>query len=311
MQTNEALKTESETSIETKKQKSKMRKPLITPKTAPYFFVGPALLLFLAFTIYPIIASFLLSFQTNVGGVYTFSGFTNYTRLFSDPLFYKAMQNTFIILLVQVPVMLFFAVILSVFLNSALLSMKGFYRVAFFTPAITSLVAASVIFVLLLNTDYGLINYLLVSMGMERVDWLTDPVWAKVSLIAVTTWRWTGYNMVIILAGLQNVPHTLYEAASIDGAGAIRKFFYITIPQLKPVLLFTFILSTIGTFQLFDEPYNLTGGGPNNATLTITYYLYNQGFSYFDFGYASAIAYIIVLFIAVFSWIQFKVVRDD
>ncbi|MBD1382189.1 carbohydrate ABC transporter permease [Metabacillus arenae] len=289
----------------------KKRKFLITPKTAPYIFIGPAVLLFVAFTVYPIISSFLLSFQTKVGGVYTFSGFTNYTRLFNDPLFYKALGNTFMILLIQVPIMMFLAVVLAVFLNSSLLKMKGFYRVAFFTPAVTSLVAASIIFVLLLNKDYGLINFLLSQMGIEKIAWLEDSFWAMVSLIVVTTWRWTGYNMVIILAGLQNIPNSLYEAASIDGAGAIRKFFYITIPQLKPVLLFTFVLSTIGSFQLFDEPYNLTKSGPNNATLTITYYLYNQGFSYFDFGYASAIGYVIVLFIAVLSWIQFKVVRDD
>lgn len=306
LQTGRSLKEESEAVIQPKKKKK-----LLTAKSTPYFFIGPALLLFLAFTVYPIIASFLLSFKTKVMGEFTFSGLANYTRLFSDPLFYKALGNTFIILIVQVPIMLLIAVILAVFLNSTLLKMKGFYRVAFFTPAVTSLVAASVIFVLMLNTDYGLINYLLSSIGVEKVGWLTDPFWARVSLIVVTTWRWTGYNMVILLAGLQSIPHSLYEAASIDGAGSIRKFFTITIPQLKPVLLFTFILSTIGSFQLFDEPYNLTSGGPNNATLTLTYYLYNQAFGYFDFGYASAIAYVIVIFIAFFSWIQFKVVRDD
>lgn len=295
-----------------KKIKSeKVNKKWITPKTAPYIFVLPAVVLFLAFTVYPIIASFLLSFQTRVSGVLSFSGFENYIRLFSDPIFYKALGNTFIILIVQVPVMLFFSLILAVFLNSKLLQMRGFYRVSFFTPAVTSLVAASIIFILLLNSDYGLINYILTSIGLGKVNWLTNAFWAKVSLIIVTTWRWTGYNMVILLAGLQNIPNDLYEAASIDGASSLKKFFHITIPQLKPVLLFCFILSTIGTFQLFDEPYNLTAGGPNNATLTITYYLYNQGFGFFDFGYASAIAYVIVLFIAILSWIQFKVVEDD
>ncbi|UOQ45447.1 sugar ABC transporter permease [Halobacillus salinarum] len=307
MLTNQSLRTGTKSSAVKKKE----RRQFITPKTAPYIFVAPAVLLFLGFMVYPILASLLLSFQTKVGGVYTFSGLDNYTRLFSDPLFYKSLGNTFIILLVQVPIMLFLAVVLAVFLNSTLLSMRGFYRVAFFTPAVTSLVAASVIFVLLLNKDYGLINYLLSLLGFDKVGWLTNSTWARVSLIAVTTWRWTGYNMVIILAGLQSIPHSLYEAASIDGASSVRKFFSITIPQLKPVLLFTFILSTIGSFQLFDEPYNLTGGGPNNATLTITYYLYNQGFEYFDFGYASAIAYVIVFFIAVLSWLQFRVVRDD
>ncbi|UOQ49952.1 sugar ABC transporter permease [Gracilibacillus caseinilyticus] len=298
------------TSTTKRLEASKTKKGFITPKTAPYIFVFPALLLFLTFTVYPIIASFLLSFQTRISGVYSFTGLDNYIRLFSDPVFYKALGNTFIILLVQVPIMLFLAVILAVLLQSKLLNIRGFYRVSFFTPAVTSLVAASIIFILLLNTDYGLVNYILTSLGMERVPWLSDGIWAKISLIMVTTWRWTGYNMVILLAGLQNISNDLYEAASIDGASSIKKFFHITIPQLKPVLLFCFVLSTIGSFQLFDEPYNLTGGGPNNATLTITYYLYNQGFGYFDFGYASAIAYVIVLFIAVLSWLQFKVVKE-
>lgn len=306
MQLNKGIEAEKVTT-----SKQRKRKQFITPKTAPYIFIAPAVLLYLLFMLYPILASLILSFQTKVGGVYNLYGIDNYVRLFSDPLFYKALGNTFIILLVQVPIMLFLAVVLAVFLNSSLLSMRGFYRVAFFTPAVTSLVAASIIFVLLLNTDYGLVNYVLTSMGFEKIGWLTDSFWSRVSLIGVTTWRWTGYNMVIILAGLQSIPRSLYEAASIDGATTMKKFFLITIPQLKPVLLFTFVLSTIGSFQLFDEPYNLTNGGPNNATLTITYYLYNQGFQYFDFGYASAIAYVIVVFIAVLSWIQFKVVKDD
>lgn len=287
------------------------KKSFITPKTAPYIFVAPALILFILFTLYPIISSFLLSFQKKVGGVYTFAGFDNYIRLFQDPIFFKALGNTFIIFIFQVPLMLLLAVTLAVILNAPFLKFRGFFRVAFFTPAVTSLVAASVIFLLLLNDDYGLLNYLLNKIGLEGVNWITDPFWAKVSLILVTTWRWTGYNMVILLAGLQSIPKNLYEAASIDGANRIRQFFSITIPQLKPVLLFTFILSTIGTFQLFDEPYNLTNGGPNNATLTITMYLYNNGFQYFNFGYASAIAYVIVLIIALLSWFQFKLARDE
>jgi lactose/L-arabinose transport system permease protein len=289
----------------------KSRIGLMNGKGAPYVFIAPALILFLIFTAYPIVASLLLSFQKNLEGSYIFVGFDNFIRLFYDPLFYKALGNTFILFIFQVPVMLFMALILAVLLNSALLKMKGFFRVAFFVPAITSLVAASIIFMLLLNDDYGLVNFVLTTFGMEKINWLSHPVWAKVAIILVTLWRWTGYNMVILLAGLQGIPKDLYEAASIDGAGKVRQFFSVTIPQLKPVLLFTFVLSTIGTFQLFDEPYNLTGGGPNNATLTITYYLYNQGFQYFDFGYASAIAYIIVVIIAILSWIQFKLAGDE
>ncbi|WP_338048665.1 carbohydrate ABC transporter permease [Paludifilum halophilum] len=235
-----------------------------------------------------------------------FVGLDNYIRLFQDRLFYESLGNTLIILVFQVPIMLFLALILANILNSGFIRFKGFFRVSFFAPAVTSLVAASIIFLLLLHQDYGLVNYLLSIAGLNSVGWLNDPLGAKISLILVTTWRWTGYNMVILLAGLQNIPKHLYEAASIDGASKVRQFFSITIPQLKPVILFAAVISTIGTLQLFDEPYTLTNGGPIHATTTITMYLYRNGFEYFDFGYGSAIAYVVVLIIAVLSLIQFK-----
>jgi lactose/L-arabinose transport system permease protein len=177
-------------------------------------------------------------------------------------------------------------------------------------PAITALVAASIVFMILLDEHFGLVNYFLSSIGMNPIHWFTSPVWAKVSIILVMTWRWTGYNMVIFLAGLQNIPNELYEAASIDGAGKVKQFFMITIPQLKPVFIFTVVMSTIGTLQLFDEPYILTKGGPNSATMTITLYLFQTGFKYFEFGYASAIAYVLVFIIGIISWIQMKWVGD-
>ncbi|KHE67892.1 carbohydrate ABC transporter permease, partial [Halobacillus sp. BBL2006] len=189
--------------------------------------------------------------------------------------------------------------------------MKSFFRIAFFMPAITALVASSIIFMIMLDENYGLVNYLLSFVGIDPIAWLSDPFWAKVALMAAITWRWTGYNMVIFLAGLQNIPGSLYEAAEMDGAGKLRQFLYITVPQLKPIFLFTFVLSTIGTLQLFDEPYILTEGGPNNSTLTITLYLYQNGFRYFDFGYASAIAYVLVLIIGVLSWAQMKWAGED
>ncbi|NJP38619.1 sugar ABC transporter permease [Bacillus luteus] len=284
---------------------------MVTPKTAPYFFIAPAVLFFLVFTLWPVIQSLLLSFQTSTGGQSEFAGFDNYIRLFNDGLFYTALFNTFTILIIQVPIMLSIAVVLAVLMNSALLKMRGFFRVAFFMPAITALVAYAIVFMIMLDENFGLVNYALSLVGIDPVAWLNDPFWAKVSLIIAITWRWTGYNMVIFLAGLQNISNDLYEAASIDGAGKIRQFFSITLPQLKPIFLFTAVLSTIGTLQLFDEPFILTDGGPNNSTLTISLYLYLNGFRYFDFNYASAIAYVLVIIIALFSYVQMKVVGDD
>ncbi|WP_199621025.1 carbohydrate ABC transporter permease [Paenibacillus alkalitolerans] len=275
----------------------------------PYLFLSPAIVLFAIFMVYPIVYSFLLSFQTGQGSEMTFGGLDNYRRLFGDEIFWTALKNTFVILIIQVPVMLSLSVILASFLNSVKRA-KGLFRVSFFMPAVTSLVAYSIIFSIMLMSD-GIINQLLMSLGLGAAPWLSHPVWAKAALILAMTWRWTGYNMVIYLAAMQNISESLYEAASLDGAGKIRQFFTVTIPQLKPVLLFTAILSTIGTLQLFDEPYTLTKGGPSDATLTIGMYLYQTGFRYYDFGYASTLAYVIVLLIAILSFIQFKVTGDE
>ncbi|WP_043934392.1 carbohydrate ABC transporter permease [Bacillus sp. EB01] len=289
----------------------KTKKPLITPRSAPYFFLAPAFLLILLFTVYPFFSSFILSFQEVRGIQKTFVGLANYIRLFQDPIFYKSLINTFQILVIQVPIMLFFALLIAVGLHSSMLKGKAFFRISYFMPAITALVAASIVFMILLDEQFGLINYFLSLIGVNPISWLNTPFWAKMSVILVMTWRWTGYNMVIFLAGLQNIPSELYEAASIDGAGKIKQFFMITIPQLKPVFIFTVVMSTIGTLQLFDEPFILTNGGPNAATMTITLYLYETGFKFFDFGYASAIAYVLVMITAFVSWIQMKLVGDE
>ncbi|MEK5389555.1 sugar ABC transporter permease [Margalitia sp. FSL K6-0131] len=282
----------------------------ISPKSAPYVFLAPALLLIIIFTIYPVISSFILSFQEVRGVETTFVGLSNYTRLFHDPVFYKSLLNTFQILIVQVPIMLSISLLIAVGLHSSMVKAKAFFRIAFFMPAITALVAASIVFMIMLDEHFGLVNYFLSKIGISPIHWMTSPFWAKVSIIIVMTWRWTGYNMVIFLAGLQNIPGELYEAASMDGAGKIRQFFMITVPQLKPVFIFTVVMSTIGTLQLFDEPFILTQGGPNSATTTITLYLYQTGFKYFEFGYASAIAYVLVFIIAIISWVQMKWVGD-
>jgi lactose/L-arabinose transport system permease protein len=279
-------------------------------KFAPYLFLAPAVILFLAFTVYPILSSLLLSFQRLDGGQYHFVGLSNYSRLLHDSVFLKALWNTFIIFIFQVPIMLLLALILANGLNSRLLRARGLFRVGFFLPSVTSLVAYSILFSIILQ-DTGIMNAFLGLFGITPVSWLSDPVWAKVSIILAMTWRWTGYNMVIYLAAMQNITEDLYEAASLDGAGKIRQFFSVTVPQLKPVILFTAVISTISTLQLFDEPYNLTNGGPADATMTLGLYIYQNGFQYFDFGYASAIAYVVVIIMAVLSWLQMKVTGED
>ncbi|MFD9306228.1 carbohydrate ABC transporter permease [Streptomyces sp. NPDC060048] len=277
---------------------------------APYLFVLPALLLFSAFKIYPIGRSFVISLHKTVGGTEQFVGADNYTRLLGDPLFWTALKNTAVILVVQVPVMLALATGLAVALNSRTLRARAVFRLGFFLPMVTGLVAYGVIFSVLLNKDFGLVNWLMQLVGLDPVPWLTDPLWAKVSLGVALTWHYTGYNAVILLARLQSVPAELYDAAAVDGAGAWASFRHVTLPGLRPALLLTTVLSTIGTLQIFDEPYVLTGGGPDNATLTIGVYLYQNAFKYFDFGYASAIAYALAVLIGILGFIQFRLLGE-
>ncbi|WP_245831067.1 carbohydrate ABC transporter permease [Sediminibacillus massiliensis] len=265
------------------------------------------------FYFYPMIKALLLSFQSGMGANLEYVGLQNYARLFNDPTFIAALTNTFIYLLVQVPVMIVLALFFSVLLNDATLKFKGFFRTAIFLPCVTSLVAYAVIFKYLFAVD-GLVNKFLLNLSIisEPLDWLADPLLAKITIILAITWRWTGYNMIFYLSALQNVDKSMYEAAKIDGASAVQQFFYITVPMLKPIILFTSIVSTIGTLQLFDEVMNITNGGPGNATLSISMYIYNLSFEYSpDFGYAATVSYVIVILIVILSLIQFKVAGDD
>lgn len=230
--------------------------------------------------------------------------------MLADPIFYKALSNTLIILVTQVPLMLGLALLLAVAFNSALLKFRAFWRTAYFVPIVMGLVAYGILFSTLLNSHHGLVNFLFEAIGLPRVPWLADPVWAKVSIIIALTWHYTGNSAVIYLAQLQSIPGELYEAAEIDGATAWQRFWHITLPGLRPAITLTVVLSTIGTLQLFDEPYVLTNGGPNNATLTIGMYLYQNGFKYFDFGYASAIGYVLTGIIGVIALIQFRFLRE-
>lgn len=264
------------------------------------------------FYFYPMAQALLLSFQSGTGANLQFTGIDNYTRLLKDPTFLTTLKNTVIFLIVQVPVMIILALFLSVLLNNKTLKWKGLFRTAIFLPCVTSLVAYSVIFKYLFSQD-GIINIMLMKLALisEPISWLTDPFWAKVTIIVAITWRWTGYNMIFYLSALQNVDQSIYEAAKMDGASSFQQFFRITVPMLKPIILFTSITSTIGTLQLFDEVMNITAGGPANATMTISQYIYNLSFKYTpDFGYAATVSYAIVILIVIFSIIQFKVAGD-
>ncbi|WP_022893979.1 carbohydrate ABC transporter permease [Agromyces subbeticus] len=274
------------------------------------WFVLPAALLLVIFFTYPLVTSLWQSFFATSGGVTSWVGLEQYARLFADPLIGKSLANAALILIVQVPLMIALAVGLAYLLNQSWLRFRGGFRLFAFLPAVTTLVAYAVVFRVMLATDGGAVNQVFAVFGVEPVDWLNNEWWARVALIAAITWRWTGYNMVIILAGLQSIPAELYEAARIDGAGRWQIFTRIVIPQLRPVLIFTTVTSTIGALQLFDENYILTEGGPNDATLTPVLYLYKVGFRQFDFGYASAIAWLLVVLTAVIAIIQFRLMRE-
>lgn len=272
-------------------------------------FVIPSVILIILFVFYPMVQALITSFQTGAGNNLTFAGIANNKRLLTDTTFRKALFNTILYLIIQVPIMILLALVISSILNNKKLKFKGFFRTAIFLPCVTSLVAYSIVFKSLFATD-GFVNAILMKLNLiaEPISWITDPVWAKVLIILAITWRWTGYNMVFYLSGLQGIDDSIYEAADIDGAGAFEKFKSITLPMLKPIILFTTINSTIGTLQLFDETMNITQGGPANATITISQYIYNILFKYSpDFGYAAAVSYVIVVMIVVLSFIQMKV----
>lgn len=276
-------------------------------------FIASAFLLIMIFNVYPVISSFILSFQTGKGAVYTFNGLGNIKRLIGDTVFHQALRNTFIYFIFQVPIMIVLALTIATILNDPTLKFKGFFRTAIFLPCVTSLVAYSVLFRSMFSME-GFVNQLLMNLHLiaEPIPWLLDPFWAKVLIVIALTWRWTGYNMMFYLSALQNIDPSIYEAARIDGASKTKQFFYIIVPLLKPIILFTSVMSTIGTLQLFDESFNITGGGPANATLTLSHYIYNVLFRFTpNFGYAATISYVIVLFVAILALIQFKLAGDD
>lgn len=272
-----------------------------------WVFLIPAVLLICWTSFYPMIQAIILSFQTGKGVNLRFGGLTNYLRLLKDPTFLDTLFNTFFYLIIQVPVMLILALVFASMLNNKDLRFKGVFRTAIFLPCATSLVSYAMIFRSLFAND-GFINACLRNLGMEPVMWFGNAWTARFVIIIALVWRWTGYNMVFYLSGLQNIEYSVYEAAKIDGASPIQSFFKITIPLLKPTILLTTISSTNGTLQLFDESLNLTNGGPGRSTMTMSHYIYNTSFvNSPNFGYAAAMSIVILIMVAILALIQMKV----
>lgn len=272
-------------------------------------FLTPAALLILIMSFVPMIRALILSFQTGVGNQMTWAGIYNYIRMFQDGVFLRALANNFIYLIIQVPIMLILALIFASMLNDKHLRFKGLFRTAIFLPCATSLVSYAIIFRSLFAVD-GFVNTVLIKLHILNTgyNFLGHPNSARIIIIVALIWRWTGYNMVFYLSGLQNIEYSVYEAAKIDGASPFQQFWKITVPLLKPTILLTAIMSTNGTLQLFDESVNLTDGGPANATITMSHYIYNMSFKYVpNFGYAAAMSYLILILVAVLAFIQMKV----
>lgn len=272
-----------------------------------YILILPTLLGLIIFTTGPILAALYFSFTNwNLLSTPKWRGLTNYIDLFTnDPLFWTTLKNTAYYVVGTVPIGTCLALLLALALNQKIRAL-AIFRTIYFLPVVSSVVAISVLWVWLYQADFGLINQFLRIFGITGIRWLSSPFWAMPAIIIMSIWHGLGYNIVIFIAGLQSIPTDYYEAARIDGANSLQQFRYITIPLISPVTFFVIILSLIGSFQVFEQAYVMTQGGPVNATKTIVYYLYQNGFMYFHMGYASAIAYILFLIIVAITLIQFS-----
>ena len=277
----------------------------MTRRWLPWTFAGPALLALGAFFLIPVLAALLLSFtdfdlyaladRRNLRVVW----FDNYLEVLRTPLFWKSLLNTVYFVAAGVPLSIAASLGAALLLNSPLARFKGLFRTALFAPVVTTVVAVALIWRYLFHTKYGLINYALAHLGIAPIDWLGDPHFSMPAIIVFAVWKNFGYNMIILIAGLQGIPQELYEAARIDGAGAWRQFRHITLPSLRPVLLLVAIITVAGYFQLFAEPYVMTRGDPLQSTYSVLYYMYEEGFTWWSLGRASAIAFLLFAFMLI------------
>jgi len=271
-----------------------------------YLFILPSFALVFIFVLYPVISGFYYSLTDwNMISEPSYVGIDNYTKILNDDLAITTIKNTIIYSGIGVPLGIIISLLLAMALNQKVRGIT-FYRSAYYLPVITSTVAISIVFRWIFNSDHGLLNQLLVQIGIDPVRWLLDPDIALYSLVGVTVWRGLGLNMIIYLAALQDVPKELYEAASLDGAGAIQKFLKITVPLITPALFFTSITGVIGSLQSFDLVYNMTEGGPGTSTYLVGYYIWQQAFSYLRMGYGAALAFVLFFVIFILTVIQWR-----
>ncbi len=280
-----------------------------------WWFVAPALLVIAVFFVLPVLAALVISFTDF--DLYAladlrnlrFVHIRNYVRLLETPLFWQAFGNTLYFVVVGVPLSIAASLGAALLLGSPLARMKSFFRTALFAPVVTTLVAVAVIWRYLLSTRYGMINYALEHIGIGPIDWLGDPHWAMPAIILFAVWKSFGDNMVILLAGLQSIPADLYEAARVDGASALQRFAQVTLPMMAPILAVVSILTVAGYFQLFAEPYVMTQGGPLQSTVSVLYFMYEEGFKWWNLGSASAVAFLLFLFIFALTAVQLRLSR--
>jgi len=276
---------------------------------AGYFMVLPYVVYFLTFVAYPLVFSFILIFHRwNVATPMEFIGFKNFVRLFNDELFFKSLFNTLVFLSIHIPLQIFIALFFAQLLNQKI-KMKGFFRALYFLPVVVSGVVVTILWQQMYAYETGLINHVLVKARLKRIPWLVSPELAMPSIAVMATWKNVGFYIVIFLAGLQNIPQELYEAAEIDGASGFQKFFKITLPMLNPTVVLVVVLSTIGGFSLFIEPYIMTGGGPMDSTLSAMLYIYNQAFYFNHMGYAATLGFFFALIILAVVVVQRKFIE--
>jgi multiple sugar transport system permease protein len=286
------------------------------PHLTGWAFSAPFLVIFLVFLALPILASFVLSFTAfGLGNLRDwfgadFIGFDNYTKLVEDETFGKAVRNTLLFVVFGVPLTLALGLLAAIGLNQGLGKLQGVFRVGYYLPVVTSIVAIAVIWRYILHPDYGLINVMLGKVGIDAVNWLGESSTALGSIVALGVWRNFGFDMVIFLAALQSINPALHEAARVDGATSWQVFRRVTLPLLRPAILFLAIVTSSGYLQLFEEPFVMTGGGPLNSTLSVSMYVY-QGLSFGNYGYASAVAYALFVAIVVLAAIQFRLLRSE
>jgi multiple sugar transport system permease protein len=275
----------------------------------------PAFTAIFVFFFLPVIAALIISFTDldiyALGDLSKtrFIGISNYLRLFNDPLFWTALINTFYFVLIAGPLSIGISLSAALLLNSRLIRFKSMFRLTYFMPVVTTLVAVAIVWRFIYHPKFGILNFLLSFLGINPIDWLGDPNWAMPAIILMSIWKSFGYNMIIFIAGLQNIPEYLYEAAVIEGANQWQQFKSITLPMLAPTTLFVSIITMIGFFQLFAEPYVMTQGGPLNKTLSIVLYMYQEGFRWWNMGYSAAIAFILFFIIFLGTLLQFKYQR--